>query len=488
MSRHILVTIDPYETRAAVLDNGKVVEILLEIKDSEKIVGCIFKGRVANVVPGTQSAFVDIGLHKDAFVPLNGADAGGDEDELEDIFKTPIQEILKVGQDVILQVLKEPSPTKGPRSTLVLSFPGRYLVLTPTVDHIGISRRVTAETERERLRTIARKILPKGMGVIFRTAAEGLEEKELHADLFMLLKIWRRVEGKSRRVQPRTMVHRDIPLPLKMARDYFTDEVERFIIDSPEEYKNILDDCDFLTPLQRVSFEVHTDPVPLFETFGVDQEIEKALQSKVWLESGGYLFIERTEALTAIDVNSGRFSSKKGLEETVYKVNVEAATEIARQVRLRNLSGQIVIDFIDMENRKHRAGVIKALKEAFKGDRNRPNIVEMSDMGLVQMTRRRTRASLEEILKKTCPCCTGTKSVFTESSVGNMIRKKVIADAARYESKEVKITAHRTVLTFLRGKDDWRLKELEERVKRKVILEASTDEINFEQFKVEPVL
>jgi len=489
VSRKIIVNCGPYETRAAILDNDQPYELFYEVPDSEKIVGCIFKGRVANVVPGTQSAFVDIGLPKDAFLTLNGVDhlGGTDDDDFKEVFKSSIQNMLKVGQEAIVQVLKEPTPGKGPRSTMLLSFPGRYLVLTPTIESIGVSRRIGADAERERLRTIGRKLLPKGMGIIFRTAAEGQDERDLAADLKILLKMWSKVEGKIKHAPMRSLIHRDLSLLLKLVRDYFSDDVERFIIDSPDEYKYITEFCDFLTPLQRAALELYKEPAPIFEAFGVEDEIEKALQPKVPLPSGGSLVIERTEAMTTIDINSGRFSGGGGLEDTVFKVNLEAAKEVARQVRLRNLAGVIVIDFIDMEDGKHRNQVTKALKEAFRGDRNRPNVLDMSELGLVQMTRRRTSQSLEELLKSPCPCCSGQGVVFSVSTTANRIRAQVLREAGRFEAPSFLVTAHREVLEFFRKEDGRRVKELEARCGRKIQLKEGESQ-EFGEFRVEPVL
>ena len=489
MSRTIIVNCGPYETRAAILEDGKAYELFFEIPDSEKIVGCIFKGRVAVINPGTQSAFVDIGQEKDAFLTLTGVEGamGVDEDLLKEVFKSSIQDMLKVGQEVVLQVLKEPIAAKGPRSSMLISLPGRSVVLMPTADQIGISRRIASDKERERLRNIGKKLLPKGMGMIFRTAAEGLEERELAADLKILLKMWEQIEAKVKSSPPKTLIHRDLSLPLKLVRDYFTDEVTQFLIDSPEEYRNILDFCDFLSPLQRASFELYQEPVPIFEKFGVEDEIQRSLLHRFPLESGGYLIFDQTEAMVTIDINSGRFSSGLGLEETVFRVNLEAVKVIAQQVRLRNLAGMIIIDFIDMTEAKHRNAVVKALREAFRGDRNRPNIVEMSDLGLVQMTRRRTSHSLEEILRSPCPCCQGLGKVFAVSTLGNRIRTQVLLTAKQFEVQEIKVSAHPRVLAFFREDHGRRLKELEKRVERVIRLEDHPG-LDVESFKIEPEL
>jgi len=487
LSRKILLNIGPYESRGAILENGKLSELLYEIQDSEKIVGCIYKGRVANVVAGTQSAFVDIGIHKDAYLTLTGVDSGDSDDDLKDIYRSPIQDTLKVGQDVVLQILKEPTPTKGPRSTMTISFPGRYLVFMPKVDHIGVSRRIQHDRERDRLRAIGRRIAPKGGGVVFRTASEGLEEAVLKADLDLLIKMWNKVEQKIGRSPPRTMLHRDIPLPMKVARDFFSDDVDEMIIDSEEAYRSIMEDCEFLTPLQRASLELYKGKEPLFEKFGIEKEIEKALARKIWLDSGGYLYIDKTEAMYCIDVNSGRFSGGSDLEETVFRLNIEAAREIARQIRLRNLSGMIIIDFIDMEAPSHRSQVLKTLRECFKGDRNKPNILDFSELGLVQMTRRRSAASLDEIRKEVCPCCQGAGKIVSARNIANIIRKQLIDESKRYQTEKMVINAHRLVTDLLRGRDGKELRELERETARKLILKPQNG-FDIENWKIEPVL
>lgn len=488
MSRKILLNIGPYESRAAIVENGKLVELFFEIQDSEKIVGCIFKGKVSNVVKGTQSAFVDIGIHKDAYLTLNEVENYSNDDDLKDIFRSPIQDTLKVGQSVVLQILKEPTPNKGPRSTMTLSFPGRYLVYMPKVAHIGVSKRISQDKERDRLRSIGRKLLAKGGGgIVFRTASEGLEENVLKADFDILVKMWKKVEAQIGKAPPKTMLHRDISLPLKIVRDYFNDSVDEMIVDSEEAYKSILEDCDFLSPLQRASLELYRDPTPIFEKFGIEKEIERALSRKIWLNSGGYIYLDKTEAMHCIDVNSGRFSGGADLEETVFKVNLEAAEEIARQIRLRNLSGMIIIDFIDMESKDHRHQVLKALREGFRGDRNKPNILEFSELGLVQMTRRRTSASLDEIRKEVCPCCQGSGRILSIQTLTNKIKKQVLEEAQRYQTSKIVVTAHKLVTDHIRGHGNSGLKELENRSSRRIILKSNMS-LDIETFKVEAII
>lgn len=487
MGKKIIVNIGDYESRAAILEDGKVTDLMYEIQDSEKIVGCIYKGRVANIVPGTQAAFVDIGIHKDAYLTLTGVEGKGGSSSKE-IYKSPIQNILKVGQEVVLQILKEPTPNKGPRSTMTLSFPGRYMVFTPQINHIGVSRRITNDKERERLRNIGKRITPfKGSGIVFRTAAEGLEEKELNTDLQILVKMWNKVAEKIKKVPPKTMIHRDIPLPMKIARDFFNDEVEEMVIDSKEDFEAILEDCDFLSPLQRASLELYREKKPIFENYGIEKQIERALSRRVWLASGGYLYIDKTEAMYCIDVNSGRFSGGSDLEETVFRLNAEAAKEIARQIRLRNLSGMIIIDFIDMETRQHKNQVLKIFKNGFKGDKNKPNILDFSELGLVQMTRRRTSASLDETRKEICPCCHGMGKILAKQTIVNLIRQKTIDISEQYETEKICVSAHDSIISMLKSNNGKRLKELANRVNRQIEL-ITLHGFDAEEFSVEPIL
>jgi ribonuclease G len=283
------------------------------------------------------------------------------------------------------------------------------------------------------------------------------------------------------------MLHRDIPLPMKVARDFFDDTVDEMIVDSEEAFETILEDCDFLSPLQRASLELYKDSTPIFENFAIEKQIENALSRKIWLNSGGYIYFDKTEAMHCIDVNSGRFSGGKSLEETVFKVNLEAAEVIARQIRLRNLSGMIIIDFIDMESREHRNKVLRKLREGFRGDRNKPNVLDFSELGLIQMTRRRTSANLIEIRKEICPCCHGSGRVLSLQTITNKVKQLVIQESKRCQTQKIAITAHKTVIDFLRGKNNQGLKELQNRVDRRLILKTTIG-LDVETFKVEAIL
>ncbi|MBI5967407.1 MAG: Rne/Rng family ribonuclease, partial [Deltaproteobacteria bacterium] len=419
MSNEILINISSGETRVALLESGVLVELYLERRSEQGISGNIYKGRVVRVLPGMQAAFVDIGLDKAAFLYVTDVhqefddlellmrareeDGNGlyvnEEEEVPDL-STPfqIEDLLHEGQEILVQVSKEPLGSKGARITSHISLPGRHLVLMPMVDNIGVSRRIENEAERRRLREIIQRIKPADCGLIVRTASEGKGEADLYQDLDFLLKMWNNVQKRKAASPVPSLVHKDLDITLRAIRDLFTQEVERVVIDSPEEYRKILDFCETFIPQLKSSVELYEKEEPLLDYYGIEMEISRALGRRVWLKSGGYIVIDMTEALTVIDVNTGRFVGKRNLEDTILKTNLEAVKEIAYQLRLRNIGGIIIIDFIDMEKVSSREKVFQALMEALKKDKSKTNILKISELGLVEMTRKRTRESLGRIL------------------------------------------------------------------------------------------
>ena len=357
MLKEIVVNVGEEETRVAVLEDKTLVEIYIERSINQRLVGNIFRGRVENVLPGMQAAFVNIGLEKNAFLyvedalPANSQDGGG---QAGYTLGANICDILKQGQEILVQIVKEPIGTKGPRVTTHITLPGRYLVLMPTLDYIGISRRIESEKERERLKDLAAGVKPEGMGVIVRTVAEGVEEEELSQDIILLTKLWRKILSRAAGGTVPNVVHRDLELVQRVLRDVFTEDVDRLILDSRYEYEKVLELQDISNP--RLKLKVFLDEREnIFEEYGIEQEIEKALNHKVWLKCGGYLVIDQAEALTAIDVNTGKYVGTTNLEDTVLKTNLEAAREIARQLRLRKIGGIVIVDFIDMTLEAHRS-------------------------------------------------------------------------------------------------------------------------------------
>lgn len=425
MAREIIANIDAAETRVAVMADGVLVNLFVE--RSEPVAGNIYKARVNNVLPGMEAAFVDIGLDRNAFLhvadiraqPLEG-------EEIEDwTSRGAIAERLRTGQEILVQVTKEPMGTKGARVTTYVALPAHYLVLMPTVNYVGVSRRISSESERKRLRQIADRIRPDGMGVIVRTAAEGVDEKTLADDVAFLKQMWHRVLERARSSKAPSLVYQDLKLIRRIVRDLFTDDVTRFIVDSAEEFGRIADLLTSFAPHLRDRLVLHRDEEPVFEKHGIEREIDRALRRRVWLKSGGYLVIDRTEALTVIDVNTGKYVGKTDLASTILRTNLEAVGEIVRQITLRDIGGIILVDFIDMEQDEHRRRVLDALDEAVQRDRAKLHVIDLTSLGLVEITRKRVHQDLEEIMRIPCPYCEGRGRVLSPETMAMRVRREV---------------------------------------------------------------
>jgi ribonuclease G len=468
MFKEIIINAGEEETRVAVLENKLLVEIHIERAVGQRLVGNIFKGKVENVLPGMQAAFVDIGLEKNAFLYV--------EDALPAVKtngQNNITDVVKKGQEIIVQIVKEPLGTKGPRVTTHLTIPGRYAVLMPTVDYVGISRRIEDEKERERLKEFARKVKPAGMGIIMRTMAEGLEEEELGQDIDVLVKLWRKILNKAKNSSAPNLIHRDLELIQRILRDVFDPEVNRLIVDARHEYEKIIELLDLSAPhlKSKVILEEHDN---IFWEYGLEQELEKALLRKVWLKCGGYLVFDQTEALTVVDVNTGKYVGDKNLEETVLRTNLEAAAEIGRSLRLRNIGGIIIVDFIDLEKEENRQKILQALEEEIKKDKTKTNILGITPLGLVEMTRKKVRPSLAEVMQKPCPYCEGRGKVLSEETVGINFKNNIYEFAARTLSPTILIEAHPAVAARLIGSGGANLKELEQRTGKRLYIRGST--------------
>ncbi len=411
MKKELVIDVSEIEVRAALLEEGKVVEFFFERSIDLHIAGNIFKGIVENVLPGIQSAFVNIGLDKNAFL------FAGDM-LLEDKEKPRrIEELLHPGQELVVQVTKEPMGTKGARVSTKITLPGRYVVLMPGIDFIGVSHRVSSSSERERLRKIAESCRPQGMGIILRTVAEGRSKKEIEEDIQTVVRLWKRILEKAEIVAAPAVLYEEASLVFTLIRDLFDEEMERVWINSFLAYQKMRDFIESLMPGfgERVRFFESRENI--FEHFGIEKELARALSRKVWLKSGGYLVFDRTEAMTVVDVNTGKFVGKKDLQETVLKTNLEAAEEIARQVRLRDIGGIILIDFIDMNKKEHRKQVIKTLENSLLKDRTRCSVIDMSDLGLVEMTRKRVKKGLDYFLQEPCSNCKGEGKVLSLETI-----------------------------------------------------------------------
>ena len=509
MSNEILINVNSGETRVALLEGGILVELYLERSSEQGISGNIYKGRVVRVLPGMQAAFVDIGLEKAAFLYVtdvhqdfddlelmmrareddgNGMPPGDESvEEEEEILEldTPfqIEDLLHEGQEVLVQVSKEPLGSKGARITSHISLPGRHLVLMPMVDHLGVSRRIENEGERRRLREIIQHIKPAGCGLIARTASEGKGEAELHQDLEFLMKMWNNIQKRKATSPVPSLVHKDLDLTLRALRDLFTQDVERVVIDSTEEYRKILDFCETFMPQLKSFIEVYEKEEPLFDYYGIEMEISRALGRKVWLKSGGYIVTDMTEALTVIDVNTGRYVGKRNLEDTILKTNLEAVKEIAYQLRLRNIGGIIIIDFIDMEKESSREKVFQALTDALKKDKSKTNILKISELGLVEMTRKRTRESLGRILSERCFYCEGRGFLKNRSTVCQEILREIQRDIRDLRGENVVVDVHPNVANFLFDEARGDVERLEKRFNKRIIVSGKND-YHLEQYEI----
>ncbi len=456
MRKELLANIESYEVRVAVLEDGVLTGIMFE--RGEPLAGNIYKGRVASVLPGMEAAFVDIGLGRNAFLhvaDIRSSRIGGEE--LEDqIGRGPIAERLRVGQEILVQVTKEPRGTKGARATTYVALPAHYLVLMPTVTGVGVSRRIENEHERTRLRAIAERLRPEGMGLIVRTAAEGVEESDLADDVRFLLQLWGKVTERARSSRAPAVLYQDLGLIRRVVRDLFTGQVDRFVVDSPREFERIRELVGSFAPDLRERVHLHTGPEPLFDAYGVEREIERALHRKVWLRSGGYVVFDRTEAATVIDVNTGKFVGKTDLASTILKTNLEAAQEIARQIRLRDIGGIILIDFIDMDVEKHQRRVLAAVQEAVQADRTKIHVIDLTGLGLVEITRKRVYQDLEELMRIPCPYCEGRGRVLSPQSTAVRVRRELDRLAATSHARCLVAEVHPEVAAVLDEDPAWR--------------------------------
>ena len=465
MSEELLINVTPMETRVAVVENGVVQELLVERTAKRGLVGSIYKGRVARVLPGMQAAFIDIGLERAAF--LHAKDIWHEEREGDSHGAVPaINEMVAEGQPIVVQITKDMIGTKGARLTTHLSIPSRFLVYMPYTEHIGISQRIEDDTERERLRQILQQILeerddvPK-KGFILRTAADGADEAALRKDVDYLCRLWKAVNDRILRSQPTDLIHQDLQLAMRALRDEVRPGVEKVRIDSRETYGRVLEFVQAYIPELQPMLEHYPGERPIFDLYGCEQEIQKSLDRKVTLKSGGHLIIDQTEAMSTVDVNTGAYVGHRNLEETIFKTNLEAAQSIARQLRLRNLGGIIIIDFIDMEDPEHRRQVLRTLEKSLERDHVKTNISQVSELGLVEMTRKRTRESLARVLCEDCPTCHGRAIVKTAETVCYEIFREILRQFRAYETEGFLVIASQAVVDCLVDEESTNVAELE---------------------------
>jgi len=459
--KQIMVSQDGRELRVAILEDGRTVEYYSERQTTQKVVGNIYKGRVANVLPGMQAAFVDIGIEKNAFLYIDDALAlaPGERPQGQ---KPKITELLREGQEILVQVNKEPVGTKGARVTTGLSLPGRYVVMMPGADYVGVSRRIESEGERDRIKKLADEIRDPQVGLIVRTAAEGVDTELLRQDYNFLRGAWERMKRGIKSVKVPGIVYRDLDLLSRSVRDFFTEDVEEMLVDNLEAYETVRDLLAHTMPGEIDRVKLYRGKENLFSANGIDQELEKALKRKVWLKSGGYLIIDQTEALTAIDINTGKFIGTHSLEETVLKTNLEAAKELARQIRLRDIGGIIIIDFIDMRSAGHQQQVMQELELQLKRDRTRAHVLGLTQLGLVEMTRKKVRQSLDEVLQRPCPHCDGRGKVLSEETMAARIERELTDYLRDQEHQAVLVECHPLVAAQLIGPGGSNLRKLEE--------------------------
>lgn len=511
MPIEIVINSTREETRVALLENKIVTELFIDRKKDRGIVGNVYKGKVVKVLPGMQAAFVEIGTEKAAFLYVADVTTNVDdftrfmeetegdgkekqEEDPNDLALPPtsrhkkgssmgIEELIQEGQEITVQVSKEPLGTKGPRVTTYISLPGRYLVYMPTVNHVGVSRRIEDEEERYRLKEMMMRLRKPGSGYIVRTVSQGISEEEFQQDIEFLELVWTNMLQKKEQYPESVLLHAEVDLVFRTVRDLFTKDVTRLVIDNKREHERIRDFVGKYIPsfFQRVEFWDKEEPI--FDAFGLEIEISKAKGRRVWLKSGGYIVIDHAEALTVIDVNTGRYVGKRDLEETILKTNLEAAKEIAYQLRLRNIGGIIVIDFIDMDRENNRDKVFNALVEAVSVDRAKTHILRISELGLVQMSRERTREDLLRILCEPCPYCEGKGYTKSPTTTSFEIFREIRRIGSSPRDKKIIIGVHPTVASLLYDEERHGIEELEREFHKKIIVKADSN-LHIEQYDI----
>ncbi|MEX2494851.1 MAG: ribonuclease G [Woeseia sp.] len=474
----ILVNVSPREVRAAVLENGVLQEVYVERAARRGLNSNIYKGRVSRVLPGMQAAFIDLGLERTGFLHVSDiarpreVQPQPNEQTLPDI-----RELVREGAELLVQVVKDPLGNKGARLTTFITLPSRYLVLLPNGAGVGVSARIDDVAERERLKELLERFLAddgRPGGVIVRTAAESAGEDSLRADLEFLQKLWSAVQEQCRQAPVKTLIHEDLPLPVRVLRDLVTADVERILVDSEADFHQMKSFTATFLPEIEPMLELYTRERPIFDLHGIEDEIRKALDRNISLKSGGYLIFDQTEAMTTVDVNTGGYVGHRNLEETIFRTNLEAAVAIARQLRLRNLGGIIIIDFIDMEEEEHRLRVMQVLQQSMARDHARHQVFPVSPLGLVEMTRKRTRESLQHILCEDCPNCNGRGFVMAPASVCFEIFREIIRQHRQFKFNEVLVLAHQDIIELLLAEESNGLADIEAQTGKAIRLQPES--------------
>jgi len=505
MYKQLIINVADHETRVALLEDGTIAELYVDRGDDSNIVGNVYKGKVLRVLPGMQAAFVNIGLSQAAFIYVDDvfyddfreyerlfnveSDMNDDATENESPQRFPkkrefnIEELIYEGQEILVQVAKSPMGTKGARISSYVSMPGRFLVLMPTSEHIGISRRIEDEAERDRLKGLVQKLRTENYGYIVRTAAEGEQEEKLAYEMGFLNNLWKNIQKRFGTAAAPSLLHQEISISLRAVRDLLIQEVEKVVIDSKATYHAILSFLDNYMPSLKEHVVLYEGTEPVFDAYNLEGDISRALKRKVWLKSGGYILIEHTEALVAIDVNTGRYVGKHNLEETILKTNLEAVKEIAYQIRLRDLGGIIIIDFIDMEKKSNQEKIFNALKEALKKDKSKTHVLPMSEMGLIQMTRKRTREPLTRLLCEPCFYCEGEGYLISRQSICNNIYREILRDAHDMDGMRLTLRVNPQIAELFLGQENVLIGNLERNIGKQIVIYPNP-EFHMEQFDI----
>ncbi len=493
MYKKLVVNVCEHETRIALLEGGTIAELFIERGNVSDIAGNVYKGKVQRVLPGMQAAFVDIGLNQAAFIYVDDLNFGscreielvdtGQEEEngtaelyQEPVFikqrnhETGIGELITEGQQILVQVAKPPIGTKGARVTSYVTLPGRFIVLMPNSDHIGVSRRIENENERNRLKEMVLSLRKENYGYIIRTAAEGIQEETLDYEMNFLINLWKNIQEKYKSAPAPSLLHRELTVCLRAARDLLMHEAEKMIIDSHPDYESVLSFLDTFMPNLKSSVEMYEGCEPIFDAYNLEGDISRALKRKIWLKSGGYIVIEHTEALVAIDVNTGRYVGKHNLEETILKTNLDAVKEIAYQIRLRDIGGIIIIDFIDMEKKQNQEKVFNSLRDFLAKDKSKTHVLPISDMGLIQMTRKRIRSPLTRALCEPCFYCEGEGYLLSRQTICYNIYREIQRESLDMSGIKVALHVHPEIAERLHGEENNLIITLEKMIGRRIVI------------------
>jgi len=503
--KEIIINSTSQEVRVAILEDGELVEFMVERAKTRRLVGDVYLGRVNAILPGIQAAFVDIGYEKAGF--LHASDLAGSLEAHADVIEDldieipkrrsrrgrknnhlqrttpPIEKLLHKGQEILVQVTKEAIGTKGPRLSTQISLPGRFVVYMPNLNYLGVSRKIESRRERARLKSILSRKRPPGCAIIARTACEGVEAKQIESDINYLHKLWQDIKKRAENETAPSLIHEEVGLLIGMVRDIMTEDIEHIIIDSPTDYKKLLRYLRTFSPELCSRVKLYREDTPIFDKYGIEREIEKTLERKIWLKKGGYITIDHTEALVAIDVNTGRVVGKKDQEETILETNLLAAKEIPRQLRLRDIGGIIVIDFIDMEREANKRKVLAELRRHLRKDRSRARAYQVSELGLVEVSRKRVRPSLLHFFSEECPYCKGTGKVLSFESLATKIEQWIRRVGAKRREKRIQLRVNSSLAIFLEEERREILDNLEKMYKMKIEIQDDP-RLHREEFKI----